>query len=218
MAELGRAQPYDPNREASRTEMRSFVCGQCHVEYSCSSKLPLTFPWGKGLMAEQVETFWNETKFDDGARFFDFKHAETAAEVLKAQHPEFEMWCQGIPARSGVACADCHRPYLRAGATKVSDHWVRSPLLNVNLTCQTCRHFSEAELRARAATIQDRNQALLPRAAAARMDRFDAIRQARSEGASDVQLGRSFALQRKAQGQIAAMSWRAPWSKSASAD
>ena len=24
---------YDPNRDATRQEMRSFVCGQCHVEY-----------------------------------------------------------------------------------------------------------------------------------------------------------------------------------------
>ncbi len=28
-----RDKPYDPNREASRQEMRSMVCGQCHVEY-----------------------------------------------------------------------------------------------------------------------------------------------------------------------------------------
>jgi nitrite reductase (cytochrome c-552) len=28
-----RAAPYDPNVDASRQEMRSFVCGQCHVEY-----------------------------------------------------------------------------------------------------------------------------------------------------------------------------------------
>ena len=51
--------------------------------------------------------------------------------MLKAQHPEFELWSQGIHARSGVSCADCHMPYMREGATKISDHWVRSPLLNV---------------------------------------------------------------------------------------
>src|SRR6478736_288159 len=43
--------PYDPNAEASRPEMRSYVCGQCHVEYYCSSQMKLTFPWGKGLRA-----------------------------------------------------------------------------------------------------------------------------------------------------------------------
>src|SRR5215470_5163680 len=44
-----RDKPYEPNVDASRNEMRSFVCGQCHVEYYCSTKMPLTFPWGKGL-------------------------------------------------------------------------------------------------------------------------------------------------------------------------
>ena len=38
-------------------------------------------------------------------------------------------------------------PYQRDGATKVSDHWVRSPLLNVNRACQTCHHFEEKETR-----------------------------------------------------------------------
>jgi len=51
--EGSRDKPYYINRDASRTEMRSFVCGQCHVEYYCSSKMPLTFPWGKGLRAAQ---------------------------------------------------------------------------------------------------------------------------------------------------------------------
>ncbi len=56
--------------------------------------------------------------------------------MLKAQHPEFEMYNQGIRARSGVACADCHMPYMREGALKISDHHVRSPMLNVNRACQ----------------------------------------------------------------------------------
>ena len=51
-----------------------------------------------------------------GKRFKDWTHAETGVEVLKAQHPEFELWSQGIHARSGVACADCHMPYMREGA------------------------------------------------------------------------------------------------------
>jgi nitrite reductase (cytochrome c-552) len=90
-----RAEPYDPNRDATRTEMRSFVCGQCHVEYYCASKMPLTFPWGNGLTADDMETFWNDTKFESGQRLYDYKHAESGAEILKAQHPEFELWSQG---------------------------------------------------------------------------------------------------------------------------
>ncbi|WP_372847322.1 ammonia-forming cytochrome c nitrite reductase subunit c552, partial [Pontiella sp.] len=55
-----RDKPYDPNADATRTEMRSFACGQCHVEYYCSSAMPLTFPWGNGLKMEDAEKFWNE--------------------------------------------------------------------------------------------------------------------------------------------------------------
>src|SRR6187397_504861 len=144
-----RTEPFDPNRDASRNEMRSFVCGQCHVEYYCSGKMPLTFPWGEGLTAENIETYWDKKDFLDGTDFEDYKHAETGAPILKAQHPEFELWSQGVHARAGVGCADCHMPYERDGATKVSDHWVRSPLLNINRACQTCHHFSEEELKSR---------------------------------------------------------------------
>lgn len=194
-----RATPYDPNRDATRTEMRSYVCGQCHVEYYCSTKMPLTFPWGKGLKAEQIEDFWNSTKVDDGHRFYDYKHAETGAEVLKAQHPEFEMWSQGIHARSGVSCADCHMPYTRDGATKISDHWVRSPLLNINKACQSCHKFAEAELQARVSAIQDRNHELLERAGAAIVGQLDAMKLAKEAQVSEEKLKDALELQRRAQ-------------------
>lgn len=194
-----REKPYDPNVDASRNEMRSFTCGQCHVEYYCANKMPLTFPWGNGLKVEQVEKFWDETKFADGTRFFDYKHAESGAEILKAQHPEFELWSQGIHARSQVSCADCHMPYMRDGATKISDHWVRSPLLNVNRACQTCHRFSEEEIKARVDGIQEKNHALLQRAGAALMDQLDAINAAKASGASANDLKESLELQRKAQ-------------------
>jgi nitrite reductase (cytochrome c-552) len=57
------------------------------------------------------------------------------------------MWNQGIHSRSGVACADCHMPYQRVGALKVSDHHVQSPLLNVNRACQTCHVAGRAGAR-----------------------------------------------------------------------
>jgi nitrite reductase (cytochrome c-552) len=194
-----RAQPYDPNVEGTRTEMRSYVCGQCHVEYYCSTKMPLTFPWGKGLRAGDQEKFWNETTFPDGEQFFDFKHAESGAKILKAQHPEFELWSQGVHARSGVGCADCHMPYMRDGATKVSDHWVRSPLLNVNRACQTCHHFSEEEIKSRVDQIQTRNFELLQRGGQAIVALLDAVKAARHAGATDEQLKAALDLQRKAQ-------------------
>ncbi|MBW2701440.1 MAG: ammonia-forming cytochrome c nitrite reductase subunit c552 [Deltaproteobacteria bacterium] len=194
-----RSHPYDPNTDATRTEMRSFACGQCHVEYYCSSAMPLTFPWANGLKMDDLEKTWNETKLPDGGRFFDYKHKESGAEILKAQHPEFELWSQGIHARSGVACADCHMAYMRDGASKVSDHWVRSPLLNVNRSCQTCHHFPEDELKARVETIQQSNYGLLQRGGAAITDLLDAIVAAKQAGATPEQLKPAQELQRKAQ-------------------
>ena len=120
----------------------------------------LFFPWNKGLKVEQIEATYDEYKFPDGHRFFDWKHARTGAEVLKAQHPEFELWSQGIHARSGVACADCHMPYIREGAIKISDHHVRSPLLNISRSCQTCHRFPEAGAEGPGGAIQDRTYAL----------------------------------------------------------
>jgi len=191
--------PYDANVDATRQEMRSFVCGQCHVEYYCGPKMTLEFPWANGLKVEQIEATWDATKFPDGHRFYDWKHAETGAEVLKAQHPEFEMWSQGIHARSGVACADCHMPYKREGAAKVSDHWVRSPLINVSRACQVCHVYPEAEIIARVEAIQDRTHTLMERAAVALTDMLDATVAAKKAGATDEQLAPVFAFQRQAQ-------------------
>lgn len=185
---------YDVNAMATRAEMRSFVCGQCHVEYYFKGDgKVVTYPWNKGLKVENAETYYDE------AGFSDWTHKETGAKVLKAQHPEFEMWMQGIHSRSGVACADCHMPYIREGALKVSDHWVRSPLLNVNRACQTCHHFSEEEMKARVDVIQTRNHDLMQRAAKALVEMLDAIDAAKEAAATDEQLKAAFEFQRKGQ-------------------
>ncbi|HEX2971025.1 MAG TPA: ammonia-forming cytochrome c nitrite reductase subunit c552 [Tepidisphaeraceae bacterium] len=190
---------YDPNRDATRQEMRSYVCGQCHVEYYCGPKTTLFFPWNNGLKVEQIESYYDSYKFPDGQRFFDWKHAETGAELLKAQHPEFELWNQGVHARSGVACADCHMPYMRQGALKVSDHWVRSPLLNIARACQVCHPYSEEELKSRANDIQNRNYDLLQRAGHAIIGLLDGVKAAKAAGATEPQLRPVLELHRKAQ-------------------
>src|SRR5215813_11026069 len=183
-----RARPYDPNQDATRQEMRSFTCGQCHVEYYCGPKETLFFPWANGLRVENIESLYDDHKFPDGSPFYDFTHGITGAHVYKAQHPEFEMWSQGVHARSGVACADCHMPYERQGAMKVSSHWVRSPLLNLNHACQTCHNVPEEELRDKVHTIQARTESLLQRTAVAMTDMLDAIREAQAAGATAEQL------------------------------
>lgn len=194
-----RRTPYNPNSDASRQEMRSFVCGQCHVEYYCGPKETLFFPWANGLRVEEIEELYAAHDFPDGERFYDYKHGETGAPVYKAQHPEFELWSQGVHARSGVGCADCHMPYERHGAMKVSSHWVRSPIHSLNTSCQTCHNVSEAELLEKIQTIQNRTRALIERAALAMTDMLDAIRAAQAAGATPQQLAVLFDLQRKAQ-------------------
>jgi nitrite reductase (cytochrome c-552) len=193
-----RTQPYNPNTDATRQEMRSFVCGQCHVEYYCASKETLFFPWSQGLKVENIEAVYDSHTFPNGEPFHDFVHGETGAKVYKAQHPEFELWSQGVHARSGVACADCHMPYLREGAMKVSSHWVRSPLLAVNEACQTCHNVPEAELLDKVATIQDRTKELLELSGAAMVAMLDAIREAQAAGFTAEQLAPAYELQKKA--------------------
>jgi nitrite reductase (cytochrome c-552) len=90
-------------------------------------------------------------------------------------------------------------PYVRDGATKVSDHWVRSPLLNISNACQTCHRVPEAELKARVETIQQRNFELMQRGGAAIVALIDAIVRAKKEGATEAQLQAALELQRKAQ-------------------
>ena len=142
---------YDVNKQASAQEMRSYVCGQCHVEYYFKGdEKRLTFPWEGGLTVDAALAYYDKVGHKD------FVHKMTGAPALKAQHPEFEMFNQGVHAKSGVACADCHMPYRREGGMKISDHHVRSPLLNINRACQGCHHFSEDEMKNRVETIQAR--------------------------------------------------------------
>jgi len=194
-----RKKPYDPNTQASRQEMRSLVCAQCHVEYYCAAKDLLFFPWHKGLKFEHIEALYDEYKFPDGTPFMDWKHKRTGAEVIKAQHPEFELWSQGVHARAGVACADCHMPYVREGAMKISDHQVRSPLLNVSRSCQVCHRASEEELKARVAVIQDRTHQLMDRALDALVKLIEELEAAASSGTPESQLAEARLLQRRAQ-------------------
>ncbi len=185
---------YDVNQMATRQEMRSYVCGQCHVEYYFKGKEKrLVYPWHKGIKVDEIFSYYEEEKFRD------WVHAETGAETLKAQHPEFEMWNQGIHSRSGVACADCHMPYTRVGALKISDHHVRSPVLNINRACQTCHRWSEEELRTRVEIIQERVFKLRNLAMDAVIELIQDIKTARSLGRSEEQLKAAREFQRRAQ-------------------
>lgn len=185
---------YDVNRDATRQEMRTYVCAQCHVEYYFKGQeKTLTFPWSEGLKADQILAYYDKVGFKD------WTHKETGAPTLKAQHPEFEMFSQGIHARSGVTCADCHMPYRREGNAKISDHHVRSPYLNVQAACGTCHSLPEDQLRKRIDVIQDTHWQLRNVAFDALIDLIQDIKKAREQGASDAALSQARDFQRKAQ-------------------
>jgi nitrite reductase (cytochrome c-552) len=187
-------QNFDVNSQATRLEMRSYVCGQCHVEYYFKGpEKRLTYPWLKGIKIEEIMAYYEEVQHSD------WTHAESGAPVLKAQHPEFEMYNQGVHARSGVACADCHMPYVREGAMKISDHHVRSPLLMINRACQTCHKWPEEELRARVETNQTRTYNMRNIAMDAVVDLIGDIKLAREQGRTDEELKQARGFQRKAQ-------------------
>jgi len=184
---------YDVNTMATRQEMRTYVCAQCHVEYYFKGETKrLTYPWANGLTVDGALAYY------DNAEFKDWIHVETGAPMLKAQHPEFEMWSQGIHARSGVTCSDCHMPYKRVGGMKVSDHHVNSPLLKVNNACGACHKQDDAELIARVESIQIRHRKLVDITLDALVDLIDDIKAAKEEGTPDEQLFAAQQWQRKA--------------------
>ncbi len=194
--------------QASRQEMRTYVCAQCHVEYYfAGDNKVLTFPWTEGttviegtnrlqIRMENIEDYYAVTGFTD------WRHGETNAPMIKIQHPEYEMYSSSLHARAGVACADCHMPYIREGGIKISDHWVRSPFVNINASCQTCHNFPEEHLQQRILIIQDNTAQLLRDSEHAILDAIDAIVAAKEAGATDEQLAEAYELHR-----LASMRW-----------
>jgi len=177
----------------SHQEMRSLVCAQCHSEYFMATGSYLTFPWKYGLSPEAMERFYDE------AGFADWVHADSKARMIKMQHPDYEMFTTGIHAFSGLACPDCHMPYMAEGGVKFTDHYIQSPLNNIGNTCVRCHEWDEDETRARVETIQDNNQQLLQRAELALVAAHREIVMASGAGATDEQLARARALVRSAQ-------------------
>jgi nitrite reductase (cytochrome c-552) len=122
--------------KVTQQEMRSLVCAQCHVEYYFDKRDNkhnyLTFPWDKGTTVDDMEKYYDEFMFTD------WTHALSKTPMLKAQHPDFEIYSTGIHAERGVSCADCHMPYISEGGQKITDHHIQSPLNNVEASCAVC--------------------------------------------------------------------------------
>lgn len=138
-------------KEFSHQEMRSLVCAQCHVEYYFSKPGNyLTFPWDKGFSADDMEAYFDEIEFSD------WTHKLSRTPMLKAQHPDYELFMTGVHAQRGVSCSDCHMPYKMEGGVKFTDHHLSSPLRNVAASCQVCHRESEAQLLKDVTSRQDK--------------------------------------------------------------
>ena len=155
-------------------DLRSAVCEQCHREYYILAGQAAS---PEGRTADEIEAFYER----DGIA--DWIHPGTGAAVLKAQHPQFEMYVQGPHARAGVACADCHMPFERHGAVRIADHRATRPHENAGRACLPCHRETAAELLVRVKETQQRTRALLSRAEDALVAAIDAIESAQGAGA-----------------------------------
>ncbi len=142
---------------ASHQEMRSLVCAQCHVEYYFNKNavpggMTVTLPWKHGFTVEDAE------KYYDAIEFSDYTNAISKAPIIKAQHPDFELWQMGIHGQRGVSCADCHMPYTTDGSQKFSSHHVQSPLADTSKSCQVC-HRQNSDVLVK--NVTDRQKSIL---------------------------------------------------------
>ena len=142
-------------KDFSHNEMRSLVCAQCHVEYYFDKKghdgVPyLTFPWDKGFSAEDMEKYYDEKEFSD------WTNTLSKTPMLKAQHPDYELFMTGVHAEKGVSCADCHMPYKSEGGVKFTDHHIQSPLNNIENSCFVCHRENTDKMLQMVYSRQDR--------------------------------------------------------------
>ncbi|AJF07045.1 ammonia-forming cytochrome c nitrite reductase [Geoalkalibacter subterraneus] len=141
--------------DATHQDLRSLVCAQCHVEYyfkptkwtdengqEQTAKV-VTLPWNNGFAAEDMEEYYDERDFSD------WTHKLSKTPMLKAQHPGYETFITGAHGQNGLACADCHMPYVREGGVKYSNHKVGSPLDDIANTCLNCHQGTEKEFKAK---------------------------------------------------------------------
>ncbi|GAX90857.1 ammonia-forming cytochrome c nitrite reductase subunit c552 [Effusibacillus lacus] len=127
--------------KATKQEMRTYVCAQCHNEYYFKpGTMEVTNPWDKGFNPDEMVTYYNEIQFSD------WQHPDSKTKMIKAQHPEFEMFKSGTHGANGVSCADCHMPYERdKDKKKYSSHHWTSPLKNIEQSCRTCHRDKTAD-------------------------------------------------------------------------
>ncbi|HET6515199.1 MAG TPA: ammonia-forming cytochrome c nitrite reductase subunit c552 [Thermodesulfovibrionales bacterium] len=179
----------DPDK-LSRQEMRSAVCGQCHVTYVVQKdkdmhSVNVFFPWqGSKWGNIKIENIIKKIRSDESYK--EWKQTVTGFKMAFIRHPEFELFSDNsVHWKAGASCADCHMPYTKVGTYKVSNHRVMSPLKNDMRACMQCHSESPEWLKDQVTTIQDRTASLMLRsgyATATVAKLFEIAHKAQAEG------------------------------------
>lgn len=136
-------------KQATKADMRSYVCAQCHVEYFFNRQTTeLILPWDNGLSPEAIERFFQERNWAD------WTHPAAGVPLVKIQHPEFENYQGSVHQRLGVSCADCHMPQQETQGRAITSHAFLSPLKTINESCGRCHAGDPAGLVQRVQRIQ----------------------------------------------------------------
>jgi nitrite reductase (cytochrome c-552) len=153
----------------TRQDMRSLVCAQCHVTYDIMKdqdmrSFGIYFPWqGSTWGNTSIENIIRQIRADKSVA--EWTQKVTGYKMAFIRHPEFELFSNNsVHWKAGAACADCHMPYTKVGAYKVSDHRVTSPLKNDLKACMQCHAESKEWLDDQVIAIQDRTTSLMIRA------------------------------------------------------
>ncbi|GAB4388136.1 MAG: ammonia-forming cytochrome c nitrite reductase subunit c552 [Thermodesulfovibrionales bacterium] len=176
--------------QLSRQEMRSVVCAQCHVTYNIvkddqMKSVGIYFPWQGSKWGDiSVENIIKQIRSDPSVG--EWKQKVTGFKLAFMRHPEFELYSRAsVHWKAGAACADCHMPYTKVGAFKVSDHRVISPLKKDMKACIQCHTEDPEWLREQVFAIQDRTVSLMIRAGyatAAAAKLFEKVHALQAEG------------------------------------
>lgn len=129
--------------KAGRFDQQSMVCGQCHVEYYFSGKdKAVKFPWDNGTTVDDMEAYY------DNVEFSYWVNTLSKAPMIKAQHPEYETWREGIHGKNNVTCIDCHMTKIQNAQGKIfTDHKIGNPFDNFEQTCATCHTQDKAAMQ-----------------------------------------------------------------------
>lgn len=181
--------------KSTHQEMRSLVCAQCHVEYYFKGKEEkyLTFPWDKGFTVEQMEAYY------DSVQHVDWVHSISKAPMLKAQHPDYEIFRFGIHYERNISCAECHMPYKTEGGVKFTDHHIQSPLANISNSCIVCHRETPENLMKNVYDRQDKVLELNKNATSLIAKAHLEAKAAWDAGATEEQMKQALQLIRQAQ-------------------